>query len=66
MVEQFIKANLVIGFTLLVLALIALAWLKPGSPYFIVDVFAILIVVAFLVLVIVLAKKLLAKIVAME
>jgi len=61
MVGQFIKFNLLIAITLLVLAFIALAWLKPGSPYFIVDIFAILIVLAFLALVIFVAKKLLAR-----
>jgi len=61
MVEQFVKFNLVIALTLLILAFIALAWLKPGSPYFVVDVFAIIIVLAFLALVIVVAKKLLSR-----
>ncbi|NPA05497.1 MAG: hypothetical protein GXO09_05330 [Crenarchaeota archaeon] len=49
MMTALLRYTLVIAFSFLVLALIALPFLKPGSPSFVADVVGIIMLVALIV-----------------
>jgi len=55
--RELYKAYLTLALTLLILTLIALPFLKPGSPSFIVDIMAMILLIIFILSLIIVIKK---------
>ncbi len=64
--QWFLKSNIAMGIALLILLLFSLAYLRPGNPTFVVALFALIVVATFLVLVLIVTKKILSKMVEGE
>jgi uncharacterized membrane protein len=59
-VEEFIRAYLTAALSFLALALLALPFLKKNSPSFIVDLLGIAMLLAFIVLLLIYGRKIIA------
>lgn len=55
--KELYKAYLTLALTLLILTLIVLPFLKPGSPSFIANITAMILLIVFILLLIVVIKK---------